>query len=228
MRTARELVQGRFPDARAVFLAGSVLTDHRTPTSDLDIVVLLAGPPAPSRENLVYRGWPVELFIQTEAVWHSFADQETAKRSSPLLKMCADGMLLVDADGLGAALQDEARERVAAGPPPLSEREREYRRYVLSDLLDDLRGCSDSAERAYLVAHLLQRASQLVLLLGGHWLGAGKWLSRRPAAADPAVHQALSESAARALAGDATAFTAVVAQVLDRAGGPLWDGYAFR
>ncbi|MEW1679049.1 nucleotidyltransferase domain-containing protein, partial [Streptomyces noursei] len=34
--TARELVQDRFPTARAAFLAGSVLTDRRTPTSDLD------------------------------------------------------------------------------------------------------------------------------------------------------------------------------------------------
>lgn len=56
----------------------------------------------------------------------------------------------------------------------------------------------------------------------------GKWLSRRLAAAAPAMHRALSESATHALAGDAAAFTAVVAQVLDRAGGPLWDGYAIR
>ncbi|MFI9780547.1 hypothetical protein ACIHCV_38735 [Streptomyces sp. NPDC051956] len=33
--TARELVRDRFPAARAAFLAGSVLTDRRTPTSDL-------------------------------------------------------------------------------------------------------------------------------------------------------------------------------------------------
>ncbi|WP_275466575.1 nucleotidyltransferase domain-containing protein [Streptomyces noursei] len=226
--TARELVQDRFPTARAAFLAGSVLTDRRTPTSDLDIVVLLDGPPAPSRESLVYRGWPVELFVQTETVWHNYADQETAKRSSPLLSMCADGRLLVDADGLGASLQDEARKRLAAGPPPLSDSEREYQRFFLTDLLDDLRGCTDPAERVYLVSHMLQRASEFVLLVGGHWLGGGKWLSRRLAAADPGVHRALSEAAMQAIAGDAEVFAAVVTEVLDLAGGPLWDGYAVR
>ncbi|WP_251091398.1 nucleotidyltransferase domain-containing protein [Streptomyces sp. Caat 7-52] len=226
--TARELVQDRFPAARAAFLAGSVLTGRRTPTSDLDIVVLLGGPPAPSRENLVYRDWPVELFVQTEAVWHRFVDQETAKRSSPLLSMCSDGMLLVDTDGLGASLQDEARKRWAAGPPPLSDRERDYQRYILTDLLDDLRGCTDLAERVHLVAHMLQRASELVLLVGGHWLGGGKWLSRRLAAADPRVHRALTEAAAQAVAGDTSGFAAAVTEVLDRAGGPLWDGYAIR
>lgn len=163
--TARALVRDRCPDARAAFLAGSVLTERRTPMSDLDIVVVMDGPPAPGRETLVHRGWPVELFLQTEAVWRDFADKETAKRSSPLLSMCAEGMLLVDADGLGASLQEEARRRWAAGPPPLSERERDYLRYVVTDLLDDLRGCADPAERVYLVAQLLQRASELVLLV---------------------------------------------------------------
>ncbi|GAA1265763.1 MULTISPECIES: nucleotidyltransferase domain-containing protein [Streptomyces] len=226
--TARELIRDRFPAARAAFLAGSVLTDRRTPTSDLDIVVLLDGPPAPSRENLVYRGWPVELFVQTQAVWHRFADEETAKRSSPLLAMCSDGMLLLDRDGLGTSLQAEARKRWAAGPPPLSDHERDYQRYILTDLLDDLRGCADPAERVHLVAHMLQRASELVLLVGGHWLGGGKWLSRRLAAADPGLHRALTEAAAQAVAGDTSVFAAAVTQALDRAGGPLWDGYAIR
>ncbi|MET9905074.1 nucleotidyltransferase domain-containing protein [Streptomyces sp. NPDC006446] len=226
--TARQLVRDRFPAARACFLAGSVLTHRRTSTSDLDIVVLLDGPPAPNRESLVYRGWPVELFVQTEAVWRDFADRETAKRRSPLLAMCSEGMLLVDRDGLGASLKAEARMRWAAGPPPLSDRERDYQRYILTDLLDDLRGCTDPAEQVHLVAHMLQRASELALLIGGQWLGGGKWLSRRLAAADPRLHRALTEAAAQAIAGDTSVFAAVVAEVLDRAGGPLWDGYTVR
>ncbi|MFE6767723.1 nucleotidyltransferase domain-containing protein [Streptomyces fimicarius] len=226
--TARDLVRDRFPAARAAFLAGSVLTARRTPTSDLDIVVLVDDPLTAGRENLMYRGWPVELFVQTEDRWHTFADQETAKRSSPLLAMCAEGMLLVDTDGLGAALQAEARTRWAAGPPPLSEQEHDYQRYILTDLLDDLRGCTDPAERVYLVTHILQRASELVLLADRHWLGKGKWLSRRLAAGAPEVHRALSESAAQAITGDTKAFAEVVAAVLDRPGGALWDGYAIR
>ncbi|MEU8616455.1 nucleotidyltransferase domain-containing protein [Streptomyces sp. NPDC048623] len=228
VRTARELLRDRFPAARAAFLAGSVLTHRRTPTSDLDIVVLLDGPPAPSRENLTYGGWPVELFVQTEADWHGFADRETAQRSSPLLAMCADGRLLVDADGLGASLQAEARRRWAAGPPPLSDGERDYLRYILTDLLDDLRGCPDPVERVHLVAHLLQRASELVLLTGGHWLGAGKWLSRRLSAAAPDLHRTLTDGAAQAITGDPGPFTTAVTEALGRAGGPLWDGYAIR
>lgn len=229
---AAQLVRDRFPEARAAFLAGSVLTERRTVTSDLDVVVVLGGPPAPFRESLLYEGWPAELLCQTEQSWHDFAERETAARSSPLLAMCADGVLLVDADGVGAALQEEARRRLAAGPPAASVTELEDRRYVLTDSLDDLRGCADPLERAYIVADVLRRAAELVLLARGHWLGGGKWLSRRLAAADPDLHARLTAAASAALAPDASAapgasaaFAAAVHEVLTLAGGPLWSGY---
>jgi hypothetical protein len=224
---AMELVEGRFPAARAAFLAGSVLTRRRTPTSDLDIVVLLAGPPAPYRESLIYWDWPVELFVQTEADWHGFVDREMARRRSPLLSMCAHGVLLVDADGLGAQLQAEARHRWAAGPPPATEAVLEDRRYALTDELTDLRGCTDRLERVHLVASLLTRATELALLAGGRWLGGGKWLSRRLADADPELHRRLTESAAAASGDDAQVgdFVKVVGEVLDTVGGEFWAGY---
>lgn len=228
VQIAGKLVRERFPAARAAFLAGSVLTDRRTPTSDLDIIVLLAGPPAPYRESLMYRGWPTELFVQTEADWRAFVVGEIAKRRSPLLAMCAQGVLLTDADGLGAALQAEARRRWEAGPPPVSQEELDGRRYSLTDALDDLRGAPDSPERVHLVAEILLRASELALLCRGRWLGGGKWLSRRLAGADPGLHGRLTVAAASAIGGmpdGVDHFAAVVIEVLDLAGGPLWAGY---
>ncbi|MEU8962013.1 nucleotidyltransferase domain-containing protein [Streptomyces sp. NPDC048491] len=228
LKTADDLVRSRFPEARAAFLAGSVLTRRRTATSDLDIVVLLDGPPAPFRESLVHDGWPVELFVQTEAVWRAFAEQETAARQSPLLAMCAEGVLLADRDGLGAALQAESRRRLEAGPPPMTATECEDLRYALTDTLDDFRGCTDPLERTYLVTTLLQRASELALLAGGHWLGGAKWLSRRLATADPDLHRRLTAAAAAAIAGrrnGAAEFEDAVQGVLQQVGGPLWAGY---
>ncbi|MEY9876991.1 hypothetical protein ABH931_006513 [Streptacidiphilus sp. MAP12-33] len=226
---ARRFVEQRgFPGLRAAFVAGSVLTRHRTPTSDLDIVVLLAGPPAPFRENLRHDGWPVELFVQTEADWHRFADQELADGRSPLLHMCAQGLLLADVDGLGATLQSLARQRLAAGPPSATTAELDRRRYEITDALDDLRGAADLAERLYLATQLLHKASELALRAEGRWLGGGKWLSRRLGAADPALHHALT-SAVTAVATDAPDGTqrlvAAVEQALSLAGGPLWAGY---
>ncbi|RAG85149.1 nucleotidyltransferase domain-containing protein, partial [Streptacidiphilus pinicola] len=62
----------------------------------------------------------------------------------------------------------------------------------------------------------------------GRWLGAGKWLSRRLADADPGLHDRLT-AALTAVAGGAPDGTewmvAAVTEALDRAGGPLWEGY---
>jgi len=60
---ARALVSERFPTALAAFLGGGVLSDRRTPTSDLDIVVIVGVLPAPYRESMTWRNWPAELFV---------------------------------------------------------------------------------------------------------------------------------------------------------------------
>ncbi|RAG85140.1 hypothetical protein DN069_13240, partial [Streptacidiphilus pinicola] len=83
VETARELVAERFAEARAAFVAGSVLTAQRTPTSDLDVLVLVGAEHPSYRESLRYAGWPVELFVQSEEVWRRFADAEEARRRSP-------------------------------------------------------------------------------------------------------------------------------------------------
>ncbi|MEV6796427.1 hypothetical protein AB0M87_31550 [Streptomyces sp. NPDC051320] len=99
MLTERELVRDRFPAARVAFPAGSVLTDSRTPTSDLDIVVLLDGSPAPNRENAVPRlaGGAVREAEFTLA-------RHVLRRHAPC------GM-----PGLGASLRAKARKRRTAG-----------------------------------------------------------------------------------------------------------------
>ncbi|MGH3621564.1 MAG: nucleotidyltransferase domain-containing protein, partial [Sciscionella sp.] len=53
-RIAEALVAERFPTALAAFLGGSAGTVLATPTSDLDIVVLLDGDPAPFRQTSRY------------------------------------------------------------------------------------------------------------------------------------------------------------------------------
>ena len=51
---AQALVASAFPDALAAFLGGNVLSARRTATSDLDILVVVPGPPAPYRETIRY------------------------------------------------------------------------------------------------------------------------------------------------------------------------------
>ncbi len=173
------------------------MTGRRTATSDLDIVVLLRGAPAPYRASFRHDDWPVELFVHTEETWSAYVEREIRKRRSPLLWMCADGLLLFDTDGVGARLNDEAQRLAAAGPPPVSAEEIDDRRYAITDLLDDLSGSADQSERLFIATELVGRTGELALAIGGSWSGGGKWLARRLESTAPGLgmrlHHALCE-----------------------------------
>lgn len=124
------------------------MTGRRTAMSDLDIVVLLHGDPAPYRASLRSDDWPVEMFVHTEATWYGYVEREVRKRRSPLLWMCADGELLFDTDGVGARIAAEARKLTAAGPPMVSADEIDDRRYAITDLLDDLKQAARLSAKA--------------------------------------------------------------------------------
>ena len=63
-------------------------------------------------------------------------------------------------------------------------------------------------------------SAELALLLAGSWLGAGKWLLGELRAADPVLADWLIEAR-----DDPGRLAQVGDDVLDRAGGRLWDGY---
>ncbi|KIF75133.1 nucleotidyltransferase [Streptomyces sp. 150FB] len=222
---ARAVVEEHHSDARAAFLGGSVVTGRRTAMSDLDIVVLLRGSPAPYRASLRSGEWPVEMFVHTEATWHAYVQREVRKRRSPLLWMCADGILLFDNDGVGAHLAAEARKLTATGPPAVSAEEVDDRRYAITDLLDDLAGSADQSERLFIATELVRRTGELALTAGGSWNGGGKWLARRLETTSPGLSMHLHDGLAEVLAGRTEPLAAVVDEVLGQVGGRLWVGY---
>jgi predicted nucleotidyltransferase len=101
---ARELVAEQFPGARAAWLGGSVARGSWTSTSDLDITVLIAGPPAPYRESLRYGGWPVELFVHTEASLAHYRGEDQDRRQPTMMRLVGEAIVLLDTDGSGARL----------------------------------------------------------------------------------------------------------------------------
>jgi hypothetical protein len=225
IEAAHAAVEEHHPDARAAFLGGSVITDRRTATSDLDIVILLHSAPAPYRLSVHHHGWPVELLVHTEESWHAFVEREVRSRRSPLMWMCAGGVLLFDKDGVGARISSHAKSLAAAGPPAVPVKEIEDRRYALTDLLDDLASCTEQGERLFICTELARRTAELALALNTAWNGGGKWLARRLDAAAPGLSMRLHQGVQQALAGQTTSLVTVVDEVLNQAGGRLWVGY---
>jgi hypothetical protein len=175
---AQSLVRERFPDARAAWLGGSVVRGDATATSDLDITVLLAGPPAPFRESLEHAGWPVELFVHTEAsLWH-YCRKDQERRRPTIMRLVGESIILADTDGIAVDLQQACAAAVTAGPAPLSEGDLGSARYALTDLITDLEGVTDPAQQVAISAVLWQEAAALLLAGSGRWAGSGKALVR--------------------------------------------------
>jgi hypothetical protein len=226
LKAAGLIVSERFPSAEAAFLAGSVLTAKRTATSDLDILVFLGEDDQAFRETLRLHGWLTELFVETPWSFHYFVNLETRARRSPLLQMCAHGAILLSLDGAAERYQNESRHMLAKGPPPITKDELDQRRYELTNLLDDFIGSISSEELTYVTGQLLTKSSELALLSGSQWLGAGKWLARRLQQFNPDLLIRL-DGAVRSVVqdNDRAPMQSTVREVLDTVGGPLSEGY---
>lgn len=219
----------RFPDAVAAWLGGSVAAGTHSATSDLDITVLLAGPPAPFRESLHCAGWPAELFVHTGSSLTHYRREDAARRQPTIMRLIADSVVLIDTDGSGGRLQRDCAEQVAAGPPPLGPDELASLRYAITDLLEDLRGSAEDAERAVVAMSLLEPTADLLLTGAGRWTGSGKGRLRELRAYDEArgtdVATALLDGVLAAARGDVELLVATCDAVLDPHGGRLFDGH---
>jgi hypothetical protein len=228
-RVAGEVVAERFPGARAAWLGGSVARGTATSTSDLDITVLLSGPPAPMRESLHHDGWPVELFVHTENSMAYYCEQDRARRQPTMMRLVGESIILLDTDGSGERLQASCRAEIAAGPPSLSDTELDLLRYRVTDLLEDLLGAESNDVRTVLAAALWQESATLLLTGERRWSGTGKGLLREVAAYDRergTDHAAALPAAVRAASeGMPDGLAAEVGTILARHGGPLFDGF---
>jgi hypothetical protein len=226
---ARQLVLDRFPRARAAWLGGSVALGTPTATSDLDITVMLAGPPAPYRESLHHASWPVELFVQTEESIAHFCAVERAERRPTTLRLIGRSHILVDADGSGRELRDRCARLLSAGPEPLTSKELRAPQYEITDLLDDLAGSPDENERLIIATTLWRATARLLLTGNGRWSGGGKWLHRELAALDQvggtAFAGALADGVRAVARGDIGPMMLAVTEILDPFGGRMFEGF---
>ena len=224
---ARDLVGERFPEAIQAWLGGSVVLGEATATSDLDITVIDESAVV-HRESLLFKGWPVELFVHSEASIRHFIADDLARRRPTMARLIARGVELLPGEA-GSAIRKHCEQTLEAGPGPLSNDALDAARYALSDLVDDLRGAPPGPVGAAIAVEAWRRTADLVLAVNGHWTGGGKWLARELLALDEVAGTSwattLHESLQLALAGDTTRLEQAADAALAEAGGRLWDGH---
>ncbi|WP_433168776.1 nucleotidyltransferase domain-containing protein [Kribbella sp. CA-247076] len=227
VEVARQLIAEEYPDARAAWLGGSVVRGDAGSTSDLDITVLLTGPPAPFRRSLEYGGWPVELFVHTEKSLRHFCDKDQVRRQPSMMRLVGETVVLVDKDGSGARLRQAGLDEIAAGPTPLTTDELDQLRYGITCLLDDLADATTVDVRTAIASILWQDAARLLLTGSRLWSGTGKGLLRELHRYDEA-HGTDHGRALPAGVLDTERLVEEVDGILDQFGGRLFAGFELR
>lgn len=135
---ALSLITSRYPHALGAILGGSAAQGRATPTSDLDVAILLPDSDTSRREVIRHDGRLAELFLHTLADLPGFFAWDRARRRGTVLFIYDQGLPLMDPHGHVSRARAQARAVLASGPPPLTPTERERSRYVLTCFMDDL------------------------------------------------------------------------------------------
>lgn len=223
---AEAFVSETFPDAAVALLAGSVTRGEATTTSDLDIVLVTERPEAPYRESFRAFGWPIETFVYTETTYPAWFAQDAARRRPSLPRMCAEGIVLKDRNGLAAQVQAEARALLAKGPEPLNPQELAWARYQISDLLDDLGGARNGTEMLFTALALAPALADLACDLQRQWRGAAKWVPRALEPVGARLATRLADVVRNAGAGHPSDLIELGDEILDSCGGRLFEGFS--
>ncbi|MEM8849058.1 MAG: nucleotidyltransferase domain-containing protein [Pseudomonadota bacterium] len=142
---AETLLRTRYPGAEAAFWAGSLSRGEGTPTSDLDLVVLYPGLEHAWRETVETQGRLCDLFVHDPISLEIFFAKDVDRGRPTLMQMVAEGISLRPG-ALADNAKAMARRVLDDGPRVWSQAEIDRSRFLLGDLLDDLRGASDVTE----------------------------------------------------------------------------------
>lgn len=170
----------KYPDADVIFLAGSVVRGEGTKTSDLDIVVLYESLQNAYRDSYFYGGWPVEAFVHDPQTFRYFIQKVDAPTGVPsLAAMVSEGIELPSATALSHRIKDMANDFLQVGPALWTAQEIDSSRYLISDLIEDLREPRSQGEMYAVAIQLYSAISNHYFRSRGLWSAKGKTIPRR-------------------------------------------------
>lgn len=218
-------LDAHFPSATIAVVGGSTAAGRRTATSDIDLLVI--GPVemlADDRDALAtfieFEGEGFEVFAYSPDAFERWVENDLDSFRPVLLDILLRGVAVRSSPQL-APLRERWSGVLEQGPT-VDAHDLDLRRYMLTDVLDDLADATDALETRVLADRVFTGIAELLLLSHGRWLGAGKWLVRRLREWDTARCDALSEPL---LVGDMPRFLEAVERELDAVGGRMQAGF---
>jgi hypothetical protein len=224
---ARAIRVRRYPDASVVFAAGSLVRGEGTAYSDLDLVVVYPAVPTAYRESFRFDRYPVEAFVHDpQTLEYFFVEMDRTSGIPALPQMVVEGIEIPEANALSQALKARAAAVLQTGPPPLDEENERRRRYMVTDLLDDLRDARSRDELLGTGARLYEELADYHLRSNGQWSARGKGIPRALQLVNPGLRTTFCESFDQLFRdGDVDAVIHLTEALLKPHGGLLFDGY---
>jgi hypothetical protein len=141
--------------------------------------------------------------------------------------MIVEGREIPQATDLSRRLKARAKALIDAGPPPLDSESERRRRYLLTDLLDDLREWRSPDELIACGVRLFEELADYHLRTCGRWSAKGKAIPRALSRADDSALGTRYCGAFDSLfrGHDVGPVVQLAEELLKPHGGLLFDGY---
>jgi predicted nucleotidyltransferase len=188
LAAAVEYIFGRWSPS-GVLVSGSIVRGNPGPESDFDIFVL-HGEAVRQRVQRRFGGVPAELFVNPPGRVRRYFEEEARDGSGrPVAAhMFATGVAIYDPEGVVAALQDQARTTLAAGPA-VKEALLTWKRYTVATTLEDALDIAETEPEmcAALLSAAVLDAARYRFWAAGRWQPRVKELFGELAALDPTL-----------------------------------------
>ncbi len=217
----------RYAEADVIFLAGSVVRGEGTKTSDLDLVVAYDTIPNAYRDSYHYGGWPVEVFVHDLQTFEYFMHKVDVPVGVPeLATMVSEGVELPLATDLSRRFKQAASQSLEAGPPKWADSDIDNSRYVISDLIEDIKDPRNQGEMYATASQLYSAISNHYFRSKGLWSAKGKSIPRQLHKVDQSFALRFDSAfGAVFVQGDTSKLMALALEVVSESGGFLFDGH---
>ncbi len=225
--TIQKLIRERYVQAKAVFWAGSVSEGRGTRASDLDLVVVFEEVAHAYREAFIYDGWPIDAFIHDlDTLQYFFEESRTGNGISGLCYMILNGREVTNPSAFSKNVKTLAQEVLNAGPAIWDQEQINKERFLITDVLDDIKYPTGRDEQIASASWLLEALGQFYFRSQNKWCASGKSIIRYLKSDNPDLALEFMQAFQGLFqTGNSAALELLVKKILDPYGGLFWNGF---
>lgn len=222
-----KLINERYPNAKAIFWAGSTAKNQATSTSDIDLVIIFEELDHAYREAFIYENTPIDAFIHDPETLNYFFSAIEAKDGRPaLIQMILNGREVLGVSNFSNTIKELAQKAFETGPKKWSKEEIDRERFLITDILDDIKSPKTKDEQMFSAIHLFEPLIQFYFRSQGKWAASGKSLIRLFKSDNPILASKYTQAFNNLFKiGEVEGLEPVVKEILEPYGGLLWDGF---